>query len=796
MMRTASELILNISALHIFKPIAAISIAVAALVLLFNKDFSHFLFRSTARAVMSLFFFIQIEGEEYLNKSGKMVLAGNHTGWLDTLVIEAACQRPVRYLAAEWVTKAGLMGVATRLFNVIPISPNKGKEALDKAIKHLEEGNIVGIFPEGRLTPDGKLCRFHKGVAYLHKNSKASIVPFAIQGGFEAWAWNKRIPKLRRIVIQFGQPIYDPESDEKTITRELQDRVQFMKYALERREKAKNEKIYQESVLSIMQLKSDRHGAVKALSLKDKNNWHELSYIELSRQAKNFSNYLINTGIQREDRIAILSESRPEWGIAFFASILVGSITVPLDIKLTHSELNSILSDCMPRILCVSTHYLETAKQLKASIPSIEHILILEDTSDSEYLSIYDIKPSANVEGRERNPEETALIVYTSGTTGNPKGVMITFGNLISQLKDFERVFNVNSHDSLVSILPLNHLLELNVGFLGMLHRGARISYSKSLNPKEIASIMQEKRVTYMITVPLFVKMLKTSVEKEIKKLSSRDKKLFDFMYSLAKYMPNSIRRLMFGRIHKKFGGRLRGFVSGGAPLDREVAEFFDRIGIPIYQGYGLTETSPTISTNYPGYNRIGSVGKPLPSVIVRLSKEGEILAKGPNVMKGYYNKPEMTDEVIDKDGWFHTGDIGEIDKDGYLYITGRIKNMIVLGGGKKIFPEEVEAILAKSEMFKETCVMSVKVQSGSKEGTEEVCVVVVPSDEAKYQDKELEKEIKNEVNRLVQDLAPYKRPTEIAVHLEELPKTATRKIKRKLVEEWYYNSYLQAELV
>jgi long-chain acyl-CoA synthetase len=267
-------------------------------------------------------------------------------------------------------------------------------------------------------------------------------------------------------------------------------------------------------------------------------------------------------------------------------------------------------------------------------------------------------------------------------------------------------------------------------------------------------------------------------------------------MYKIAKYLPLKIRRIMFKSVIDGLGGKLECFVCGGAPLDIEVGEFFERIGIPVYQGYGLTETSPTISTNYPGHNKLGTVGLPLPSVSVKLAGNdgntsgvaGEILSTGPNVMQGYYGKPEMTAEVIDECGWFHTGDIGEIDKQGYIKITGRIKNMIVLGGGKKIFPEEVEAVLEQSPLIKELCVMSLKIKSGNKAGTEEVGAVVVPTDElAKKPDDEIQKAIETEIKTLCDaNLASYKAPTVVVIHREDLPKTSTRKVKRKELEQWY----------
>ena len=293
-----------------------------------------------------------------------------------------------------------------------------------------------------------------------------------------------------------------------------------------------------------------------------------------------------------------------------------------------------------------------------------------------------------------------------------------------------------------------------------------------------------------MIVVPLVAKMLKNSIDKQIKKQPQYKQKIFGLMFNIAKYMPMKIRRLMFKSIIDGFGGKFECFISGGAPLESDIAEFFERIGIPAFEGYGLTETSPVISTNHYKAHKIGTVGTPLPSVKVKLSDQGEILVYGPNVMQGYYNKPDMTAEVIDENGWFHTGDIGEIDKNGFIKITGRIKNMTVLGGGKKIFPEEVEAVLEQSEFIKELCVLSLKIKAGNKAGTEEVGVIIVPSDSlVEKSDEEIQKTLEAEVKKLSEaNLAPYKMPTVVIFRREDLPKTSTQKVKRKDLLQWYEN--------
>lgn len=787
--------------LDTLKLIAFVALALAVLILLFDKDFRYFLLEVTLGQLFTLLFRYRVEGIEHLLKKGKVILAGNHTGRLDPVIIQMATHRHLWFLAGPASFQVPVVRWMLKYLNVIPILPKHGTEALDVAQNKLKAGEAVVIFPEGRFTPDGNLSKFHRGVAVLAKTSGVPIVPFVIQGGFEAWGDKRTLPRIfGKLVIQFGQPITDLDEDEKEIVETLQERVSFMKNALERRAFYNISKKFHNNFLDLMQEKGDLYGAVDALALKTKTGYKELSYIEISRQAKNFANYLIeNTGIVHGDRIAILTESRPEFAVGMFASIQTGAITVPLDVKLTVSELTSILLDCNPRVIFASSYYLEIAKQLKENVKSIEQIFVLDDDVEVDVARVSDIKTDINKDlGVPRTLDDTALIVYTSGTMGNPKGVMISFGNIYSQLRDFEAILKINERHTILSVLPLNHLLELNVGFFGMFYMGAKAVYLQSLSPRELTSAMKEKQITNMLVVPLLVKMLKSSVEKEIRKSSPFAQKMFDIMYKIARFMPIGVRRIMFKSVIDGFGGKLENFVCGGAPLELEAGEFFERIGIPVYQGYGLTEASPTISTNYPGHNKLGTVGLPLPSVSVKLAcnvngaadrcTEGEILSIGPNVMQGYWGKPEMTKEVIDENGWLHTGDIGEIDKQGYIRITGRIKNMIVLGGGKKIFPEEVEAVLEYSPLVKELCVMSLKIKSGNRAGMEEVGIIIVPTDDlAKKTDEEIQKELEAEVKRLSEgNLAPYKQPTVVVVRREELPKTSTRKVKRQELLEWY----------
>ena len=547
------------------------------------------------------------------------------------------------------------------------------------------------------------------------------------------------------------------------------------------------------NALQFLEDKTSDYSERVAVGMKTSLGWNEFTYSGLGMLSRKLGHYLINgLMLQKGERLAILSESMPEYGACVFGSVLAGLITVPLDIKLTEYELKSILSDCEPTIMLVSKSMVEKAKKLKEMVPSIKTILLInEPCCTDEFTSIHLLPENYNCKWRHRSSKATALIIYTSGTTGAPKGVEITFENLFAQLEGVEDALESilgGKKVTVLSILPMNHLFEMTVGFSIFLSMGFSVYYAKSLKPKDILGIMREKRVEFMIVVPAFLKLLKAGIESELSASPKIIQILFKTMFNIAKYIPfYCIKKAMFKKIHDKFGGHFMGCISGGAPLDIEVGRFFETIGIKVFQGYGLSETSPVVSVNYDKRNDIASVGRPLKGFEARVDKEtGELLLRGKSVMKGYHNQPEMTAEVIDSEGWLHTGDIAKITKDGHIYITGRIKNMIVLNGGKKVFPEEVEAVLDKSPYFAETCVLGVTKSFGAKDGTEEVAVVIVPKDDivAKYDWNTVEKLIRDEVKKLSLQLTPYKRPINVTIHKEPLPRTTTRKVKRKEVKE------------
>ena len=547
------------------------------------------------------------------------------------------------------------------------------------------------------------------------------------------------------------------------------------------------------NILYLLDERTKKYGERIALGTKTPLGWKEFTYKGIGLLSRKLACYLIdNLNVQKGDRLAILSESKPEYGACVFASAMAGMITVPLDVKLTKYELINILSDCEPCVMLVSRAHLEMAVALQKELPFLKNIIVMDEPAAGEdYKSLYNLPDNYEARWRPRSSKSTAFIIYTSGTTGAPKGVEISFLNMLTQLDDLWDALNAilpNRMVTVLSILPMNHLFEMTVGFSTFLNFGFSVYYTPSLKPKDILGIMRAKKVDFMIVVPAFLKLLKTGIESEINNGPKKFKTLFNLMFKISKFIPSyRIKKFMFKKIHDKFGGHFMGCISGGAPLDISVGEFFERIGIKVYQGYGLSETSPVVSVNTDKRNDLASVGRPLKSFEARIDKEtGELQLRGDCIMKGYHNQPELTAETIDSDGWLHTGDIAKITPDGHIYITGRIKNMIVLSGGKKVFPEEVESVLEKSPYFAEVCVLGVSHTFGAKDGTEDIAAVVVPSEEvlSKYDDETVDKLCKDEVKRLSERLTPYKRPINIVVSRSPLPRTTTRKVKRKEVKE------------
>ena len=544
-----------------------------------------------------------------------------------------------------------------------------------------------------------------------------------------------------------------------------------------------------ESISELISDKARRFGPKPALSMFGGDPAESFTYSELDDAAGRLSTGFARLGVERGDRVAILSESRPRWGVAFFATLRAGAIVVPMDTRQTADELAVILDDARPKILLVSQSMEGIARELIEDRGDLLVFSIDPISSDTDFESIDRIAVDDVAPIVERNSDDIAVITYTSGTMGRSKGVATSYGNLLFEIRAFRKVMLNDSHVSSVSILPLSHLFELTAGFLGILYGGGSICFCASLLPQDIAAAMRQQKITCMTSVPLFLKLLAAAIQREIGKQSFLKRAVCRGFAAVSPMMPMALRRRVFRPIRRRFGGRLEYFVCGGAPLDQSTRRFFERIGIPIYEGYGLAETSPVIATNGPVTRRPGSVGKPLPGVEVRISASGEILTRGPQVMRGYFGKPELTARIIDEDGWLHTGDLGYLDEKGFLHVSGRKKNTIVLGSGKKVQPEELEEVLFEHPFIEEGCVVGVPAEQGIVSGTEEVCAVAVATDEADRYCAEHEMNLEQLVEQIVQERArrfsPGERPTRVLLRKDPLPRTSTRKVRRPDICRW-----------
>jgi long-chain acyl-CoA synthetase len=557
--------------------------------------------------------------------------------------------------------------------------------------------------------------------------------------------------------------------------------------------------------------------------------WVDYSYREYLETVRALSAGLRELGVRAGDRVAILSENRPEWAFTDYACLTIGCADVPIYPTLPPGQIAYILRDSGAVAIVVSSKaqldkVLEIRDQVSATL---RHVIAMdEDATGPGVLSFRDLVargraaqdkyPRWREDALTARPDDLATLIYTSGTTGDPKGVMLTHGNLASNVVAALSVLSLREgEDECLSFLPLSHVFERLGGHYVMLHGGAIVNFAQSVDT--VSSDMLEIRPTVMLSVPRLYEKIYARVLENAVAGGKVKKAIFDWAkrtaetwadYVLAKkpvpaglaFKKRLADKLVFSKLKARTGGRLRFFVSGGAPLSAEIAKFFYAAGLPIYEGYGLTETSPVISLNTVEHIKIGTVGRPIPGVEVKIAPDGEILTRGPHVMKGYYNKPEATREAIDSEGWFHTGDIGMIDADGFLRITDRKKDIIVTAGGKNIAPQPIENRV-------KTCKFVLNaVMLGDKRKFP--IMLVVPNLEAlkewaavtglRYQDEEsllrmpeVGDKIEREVRLCLRDLAQFEMPKKVVLierdfSIETGELTPTLKVKRRVVEKNY----------
>jgi long-chain acyl-CoA synthetase len=455
--------------------------------------------------------------------------------------------------------------------------------------------------------------------------------------------------------------------------------------------------------------------------------WIDISVQAFADRVRHFSTGLRVLGVKAEDRVAILSENRPDWTMADFAILAANAVSVPVYPTLLGWQIEYILNDSdAVVVVCSDADQLAKLLEIRHHTPSVHYIVVMDpsvESSDPAVKSFQSVVDEGarceKEEGRERfddllmrrKASDLATLVYTSGTTGSPKGAMLTHGNITSNVVASAAVIPFHEHDVALSILPLSHILERMAEF-AYFYKGGTIAYAESL--AKVADNMVEIKPEVFCAVPRLFEKMHTRVMENVAVAGGAKQKLFQWAIGVArerlpyiverKPMPAGLAfkssvadRIVFGKIKERMGGHIRFIISGGAPLSSDLAAFFIGAGIEIFEGYGLTETSPVITANTPENRRIGTVGKVIPGVEVKIAADGEILTRGPHVMVGYFNNPEATAQAIDSDGWFYTGDIGELDKDGFLKITDRKKELIINAYGKNIAPQPLENLLKAS---------------------------------------------------------------------------------------------------
>jgi long-chain acyl-CoA synthetase len=454
--------------------------------------------------------------------------------------------------------------------------------------------------------------------------------------------------------------------------------------------------------------------------------WLDVTVPDFRDQVRWLSTALYEMGVKAGDRVGILSENRPEWTISDFAILCASAVTVPVYPTLLGWQIEYILNDAgTVTLICSNQEQLDKVLEIRSHVPCLNTIIVCDPpaTLPDGVLSFQDVvargRKYEDANGRQwfdqsrasRTPDDLATLVYTSGTTGNPKGAMLTHGNITSNTVTVREFVPFKAGDIALSILPLSHILERMVDFL-YLYKGGCIAYAENVN--KVADNLDEVKPHFFAAVPRLFEKMRARILDNVAAAPPARQKIFFWALKVAeerlpyrvdsKPMPFGLKiksaiadKLVFSKIVDRLGGRVKYVVSGGAPLSAELAAFFIGAGVEILEGYGLTETSPVIAVNRPDKRRIGTVGPIIPGVEVKIASDGEILSRGPHIMKGYWNNDDATAAAIDADGWFHTGDIGEIDSDGFLKITDRKKDIIINAYGKNIAPQPIEALLKSS---------------------------------------------------------------------------------------------------
>jgi long-chain acyl-CoA synthetase len=569
----------------------------------------------------------------------------------------------------------------------------------------------------------------------------------------------------------------------------------------------------------------DEHPTARAQLVRRDGRWEAISSQEFLRRVAGLANAFVELGVKPGDRVGLFAPNCPEWHTADFAISGSGAVTVPVYFNESTERMSYILNHCGAQVLFISgANQLEKFLTAREQLKDIQQVIVanVEEAIPADSLRyetlIAATGPAEVVAYRLRAaqvlPGQLASLIYTSGTTGEPKGVMLTHTNFSSNVTDTCVEFDLRpEYDLAVSFLPLAHVYGRMLDYV-YIFQGCPVAYVEVV--EDVAQALLEVHPTILAAVPRFFEKIYARLMEQGTKATGAKRKIFEFSIKTAreaaawrcgeKHTSTAVKlkwaianKFVYSKIRAGTGGRLRLVMSGGAPLSKQMAEFFWAIGIPIYQGYGLTETSPVLTSNYPR-NRVGSSGQPIPNVQIRIANDGEILAKGPGVMQGYFKAPEATREVLSEDGWFKTGDIGYLDKDEYLFITDRKKDLLKTAAGKFVAPQPIESALKTSPYILNAMVVG--------DQRKFVVALIVPNPitvSAKLAEEGLKFSsnaelashprayalIENEVSRLTAHLAQYENIKRFALLPDDFTfdsgsLTFTMKLKRRVVEKQF----------
>jgi long-chain acyl-CoA synthetase len=513
--------------------------------------------------------------------------------------------------------------------------------------------------------------------------------------------------------------------------------------------------------------------------------------------ARRVAGFLRARGVAPGERVAILADNDAQWCAAYFGALRVGGVAVPLDTSYKAAQIASLLRDCAPRVVFTSPKYLSTVQEATAGAQPPEMVLLHGEsagaTSSGELLAFEpDTQSSFSAQA-----SDVALMLYTSGTTSDPKGVVLTHGNLLAEMKGAFSIIRVTEHDAILGVLPLFHALSQLANLLLPMAVGARVIFLDTLNTTELLRALRERDATLFCCVPQFFYLIHQRVMKEVKAAGRLRRMMFGALLRTNGWLRDAfgvnLGPVIFRRVHDVLGSKMRLLVTGGSRFDPAVNRALYCLGFQMLQAYGLTECTGAATVTSPGGKFTDSVGRPLPGVEIQIApppasaekgaRDGEILVRGPIVMQGYFNRPEVNEKALEG-GWLHSGDLGYLDSRGELYITGRSKEVIVLSSGKNIYPEEIEAHYLQSPYIKELCVIGLA--RSNEPAAERLHAVVVPNFELMRERKMLNvREIlRFEIEGLSIKLPSHKRILSYEIWTEDLPRTSTRKLKRFAIEK------------